>query len=341
MRKTFVVGVISLIFLLAATPYATAQFCPEPGGGAEIVELFKDACDNCPDDTVVTCRGDYMITLVSMTKDEVARKTTFMYQVHNTAGVVTDRNLRHWVLGMDLDRFQLALADDKTLSDLFETCQIMGMPEDMDCGLVIPDPTTQVEGLKFEAAIGDGKSWIFTIVFDETALAPGETIDEGCVLVATKAGNEDIQREDRPAPGYACIAGPIIKEGPAEFVCPKSHGYWKNHTSAWPVDSLLLGSQTYSMPELLELLKAPTRGDASKILAKQLIAAKLNIAYGSNPDPVAEVIDSADDLLATFPGKLPYGVHPSTENGHTMVEYARILDAYNNRILTPSCVSGK
>jgi hypothetical protein len=341
MRKIVLLGTFSLIFMLAAAPQAAAQFCPEPGGGAEIVELFKDACTQCPDDTAVTCRGDYMITLVSMTRDEVERKTKFIYQVHNTAGVIVERNLVHWVLGMDLDRFQLSLAHGKTLSDLIESCTIMGFEQDKDCGLVIPDPTTQVEGLKFEARVGDGESWIFTIVFDETALAPGLKIDQGCVLVATKAGNEDIQRESRPAPGYTCAAGPIIEEGPVEFLCPKSKGYWKNHTSAWPVDSLELGGRTYTMSELLALLKAPTRGDASRILAKQLIPAKLNIANGSNPDPVAEVIESADELLATYSGKLPYSVHPSTADGHTMVHYARILDAYNNKMLTPSCTNGK
>jgi hypothetical protein len=341
MRKIFLIGICSLIFLLAAAPHATAQFCPEPGGGAEIVELFKDACDECPDATVVTCRGDYMITLVDISRNEAERKITFIYQVHNTAGVVVDRNLLHWILGMNLDQFQLSLAHGKTLSDLIESCTIMGFAENMDCGLVIPDPTTQLEGQKFEALVGDGESWIFSVVFDETALAPGLKIEQGCVLVATKAGDEDIQKEDHPAPGYACIAGAIIEEGPSEFLCPKSKGYWKNHSAAWPVDSLVLGSQAYSMSELLILLKAPTRGDASRILAKQLIPAKLNIANGSNPDPVAEVIESADELLATFSGKLPYSVHPSTADGHEMVKYARILDAYNNGILTPSCTNRK
>ena len=341
MRKIFLVGVFSLIFLLAAAPHATALLCPEPGGGADIVELFKGACDECPDDTVVTCRGDYVITLLSMTRNDFDQKVTAMYQVHKTEGVLVDRNLVHWVLGMDLDQFELSLAHGKTLSDLFESCEIMGLSENMDCGLVIPDPTTQLEGLKFEAPIAEGQSWIFTVVFDETALAPNLKIERGCVLVATRARTEDIQRDDHPAPGYACMPGPIIEEGPSEFLCPKSKGYWKNHSEAWPVDSLVLGSQTYSMSELLNLLKGPTRGDASRILAKQLIPAKLNIENGSNPDPVAEVIDSADELLTTFSGKLPYYVRPSTADGQKMVEYARILDAYNNGILTPSCTNGK
>ena len=34
-------------------------------------------------------------------------------------------------------------------------------------------------------------------------------------------------------------------------VCPLTQGYWKNHSNAWPVNSLTLGSQTYTKAELL------------------------------------------------------------------------------------------
>jgi hypothetical protein len=64
--------------------------------------------------------------------------------------------------------------------------------------------------------------------------------------------------------------------------CPLGQGFWKNHTGAWPVTSLTLGRQTYTQAELLALFDTPPRGDASVILAQQLIAAKLNIANGSN-----------------------------------------------------------
>ncbi len=327
------------IFLIFAEPYATAQLCPEPGSGADVVEVFRDACNECDRGPVTTCREDYAITLIDVSRFPASGEIAFTYNVHNTPGTSVERDLIHWVLGPDLEQFQLSLADDKTLSDLFESCTIDGLAPGMDCGLVIPDPTTQLGGVKFEVALGDDESRIFSFMLDETALMNGMEIGEGCVLAATKAGEEDIQRGDLPAPGYVCIAGPVLEEGPSEFICPKSQGYWKNHSTAWPVDSLVLGSQTYSQAELLAILRTPIRGDASLILAKQLVGSKLNIENGSNPDPVKEVIESADELLSAYPGKLPYRIRPFTAAGQQMVEYARILNAYNNKLLTPSCVN--
>ncbi len=326
-----------LLSVFAVTPYAAAQLCPEPGGGADVVEVFKDACDECERGPVLTCREDFSITLIDIVKDAVTRKTTFIYEVQNTPDTTVDRDLAHWVLGIDLDQLQLFLADGKTLSDLFETCSVGGLEEGMDCGLVIPDPTTQLDGMKFEAILADGESQTFRVTFDETALIPGNAIGEGCVIAATKAGDEDIQRTDRQAPGYVCISGPVLVEGPSEFVCPRSQGYWKNHPAAWPVESLELGCQSYSKTELLTILNTPPRGDASLILAKQLIAAKLNIENGSDPGPVAGTIESADELLCGFSGKLPYRVRTYILSGHQMVRRARVLDAYNNRWLTPNC----
>jgi hypothetical protein len=124
---------------------------------------------------------------------------------------------------------------------------------------------------------------------------------------------------------------------PPKKPCPLSHGFWKNHPGAWPADSLTLGDETYSKAELLRLLKAPSRGDASIILAHQLIAAKLNIANGSDPGPVQRTIADADAALAPFAGKLPYGVRPSSGSGRTMTSLAGVLDQYNNGRLTPDC----
>ena len=123
------------------------------------------------------------------------------------------------------------------------------------------------------------------------------------------------------------------------FDCPLSQGFWKNHPAEWPVLTLDLGTETYDQAELIDLLKTPTRGDASLILAKQLIAAKLNIENGSDPAPVSAEIADSDALLATFTGKLPYGVHASTPAGQQMVALGAVLDDYNNKVLTPGCTS--
>jgi hypothetical protein len=123
----------------------------------------------------------------------------------------------------------------------------------------------------------------------------------------------------------------------SENRCPLGQGFWKNHPDAWPVTSLTLGSQTYSQAELLNLLNMPVRGDASLILAYQLIAAKLNIAHGADPTPVSATITDADSLLSGFTGKLPYKITPSSSIGQRMVNDATVLDSYNNGNLTPDC----
>ena len=119
--------------------------------------------------------------------------------------------------------------------------------------------------------------------------------------------------------------------------CVLGQGFWKNHPDAWPVNSLTLGSQTYTQAELLSLFDTPVRGDASVILAYQLIAAKLNIANGSNPTPISATITDADQLLSGFTGKLPYHVRPSSGTGQAMVHAATVLQSYNNGELTPNC----
>jgi hypothetical protein len=111
-------------------------------------------------------------------------------------------------------------------------------------------------------------------------------------------------------------------------------GYWKNHQNAWPVSSLVLGGKTYTKVELLAILNSPGGGDASMILAVQLIAAKLNIAAGSDPTPISSTITHADSLLAMFSGKLPYHVAPSSAIGQMMVSDGSRLDNYNNGGLT-------
>src|SRR5262245_50626979 len=124
---------------------------------------------------------------------------------------------------------------------------------------------------------------------------------------------------------------------PVTFACPLGQGFWKNHPDTWPVTSLTLGSQTYTQAELLTLFDTPPRGDASVILAHQLIAAKLNIANGSNPAPIRSAIADADKLLSQFSDKLPYNVETSSAIGQQMVNDANVLDRYHTSDLTPEC----
>jgi hypothetical protein len=127
-------------------------------------------------------------------------------------------------------------------------------------------------------------------------------------------------------------------KGPSQNTCPLSHGFWKTHPKLWPLSKLWLGGQSYTQAELLSILGMPVKGDASVILAHQLIATKLNVANGSDPGPVITSVTSADNLLRTLAGRLPYGTKPSSAAGRAMTNLADSLDAYNNGLATPGCV---
>src|SRR5438067_5359923 len=80
------------------------------------------------------------------------------------------------------------------------------------------------------------------------------------------------------------------------------------HPDVWPLDSVTLGGQSYTKAELLITLSTSTTKDASLILARQLIAAILNTANGSDPRPVCDAITQSNTLLSGFSGKLQYNV---------------------------------
>jgi hypothetical protein len=121
--------------------------------------------------------------------------------------------------------------------------------------------------------------------------------------------------------------------------CPLGLGYWKSHPNAWPVKTLVLGDQGYQQAELLALLKNAPAGDASLILARQLISANLNIANGS--DATAQVTDamsSANNWLY-LSGKLPSNIKPTSTPGQALLNAAAVLEQFNNGLLTAECVS--
>ena len=122
--------------------------------------------------------------------------------------------------------------------------------------------------------------------------------------------------------------------------CVYGAGYWKRHPDVWPVKPLALGNETYTLPELLDLLNRLTKGDASLILAQQLIAAKQNVASGADPSTIAGPIAAADTWLAGYAGPLPYDVSPRLAEGQEAVALANTLEQYNDGVLPggpPGC----
>lgn len=87
--------------------------------------------------------------------------------------------------------------------------------------------------------------------------------------------------------------------------CTYTQGYWKTHgpiptgnnVNEWTVTSLVLGTVNYTDLELLSIFNTPASGNGLIALAHQLIAAKLNIAHGSDGTAVASAISAADALI--------------------------------------------
>jgi len=122
---------------------------------------------------------------------------------------------------------------------------------------------------------------------------------------------------------------------PAAENCTFTIGYWKTHPEVWPVSSLTLGTVNYTAAELLSILLQPSGGNGLIVLAHQLIAAKLNIAGGADPTPVAGTIAAADAQIGGLvvpPVGAGY-LSPASTSGN-----ATILDNYNNGNLgVPHC----
>lgn len=114
------------------------------------------------------------------------------------------------------------------------------------------------------------------------------------------------------------IASPLSQN------CTYSANYWETHPEAWPVEEIMLGSRTYSKEEAFIILHTQSR-----VLARQLIAAKLNVFNGADPTVIAETIAAADDWLATYPLKREYGI-----------ELAQKLTQYNEGVIGPGACTG-
>jgi hypothetical protein len=116
---------------------------------------------------------------------------------------------------------------------------------------------------------------------------------------------------------YSYLAAPCESKGTATL------GYWKNHPSDWPVDSLILGNITYNKQQLLNILKKSVRGDKTIALAHQLIAAKLNVhpSRCNESECILDEIAAADAFLS---------IYPVCSNFRGSTGLITVLDDYNN-----------
>ncbi len=115
----------------------------------------------------------------------------------------------------------------------------------------------------------------------------------------------------------------------ATLVAECTQGFWKNHPETWPASALpmMLGTVSYTKAQLLDIFGQPAQGNGLVSLAHQLIAAKLNLASGSDPTPIAGAIAAADALIGALvvPPVGGGSLAPSATDALTQA-----LDDYNN-----------
>jgi hypothetical protein len=84
--------------------------------------------------------------------------------------------------------------------------------------------------------------------------------------------------------------------------CTVSLGYWTKHPESWSrVNSIALGSVTYTQAQILAILRQPARGNGLISLAHQLIATRLNLLLGVVPPAsVNHAVDLADAAIGAI-----------------------------------------
>jgi hypothetical protein len=130
-------------------------------------------------------------------------------------------------------------------------------------------------------------------LFDETGVTTTDTdeLDPGETYVMTAFANEF---GGNPRSDYSTTHE---RTTGTRDDCLYTQGYWKNHASQWPRNTLLLGTVRYSKEELLSILNTPAQGNGLIFLAHQLIATKLSISVGASGSAIAATVADADALI--------------------------------------------
>ena len=185
-------------------------------------------------------------------------------------------------------------------------------------GVVVED---EMLGFSWEGDLSEGESNVFNLTYRvpcdaEETLTNTATV--WCELNETMIYAEALWTTELLSP---CIP-------------PHSMGYWKNHPEEWPVEEVEIGNVTYTKEEALVILKEANAKDATRMLAAQLVASKLNkvsnacstFCYCDETVDIAEVISDADVFL----GEHPIGSNPQDDDRQAALQLKDILDAYNN-----------
>ena len=120
--------------------------------------------------------------------------------------------------------------------------------------------------------------------------------------------------------------------------CPKDIYDWLDSAAVWPLESVVVGDHSYNRQQLTDLLDDEDleESDAGIALASELVAAKLNRAYGVVWAPLDDLIAQADGALKGR-GTLPPGIDAETEAGARPLQLAESLADFNEADVITGC----
>ena len=136
--------------------------------------------------------------------------------------------------------------------------------------------------------------------------------------------------------------------------CTLSQGYWKTHSPHGPAPEDETGAWGeegydpddyfyYSGESWYDLFWTAPRGNAYILLAKQYMAARLNIAAGADYGDVEDALGEAKAFFYNAEHTLDYvaGLRGNNPVRANLLALAEVLDDYNNGIIGPGkCING-
>ncbi len=257
---------------------------------------------------------------------------TIVQNVAGPGGLPLQPSTSSGIAGTATLRSTILASNDGTSCDSSSTFTDGGynLSDDASCGFAATGSANGAGSLNL-GSLADNGGPTLTIAL----VAPSAAIDG--IPAGTNSCGTSIAADQRGVsrPQSArCDIGAFEVEI-SSLPCPKPLGYWKN-AADWPVRGLVIGGTSYTAADLLEILTTPNRGDASLILADQLIPAMLNVAAGAAEAQTAlDAIASANALLSQY-ARLPLRLRPA--RAFEMLALASTLSAYNNDALTSGCM---
>lgn len=137
--------------------------------------------------------------------------------------------------------------------------------------------------------------------------------------------------------GYQLEGAQIVECSPGTG-CPATQGYWKHHTfpsSMFVGGKFTLGTFSYTASDLVNVLNSPPKqGDATLILAHQLIAAIANVNAGAQVTSAGATAIAQAELLFINNPSISFTTYVSASStlGSQMVALSNTLDNYNSAV---------